>query len=53
MPLIKGLATAHSSISDYLVAYSTIPGHVPFRNNKISFIFIYTLMKIFRQYVAS
>ena len=33
----------HPNISDYLVAYSTIPGHVSFRNNKTGSIFIHTL----------
>ena len=34
----------HPNISDYMVAYSTIPGHVSFRNNTGS-IFISTLVK--------
>ena len=42
----------HPNISDYLVTYSTIPGHVSFRNNKIGSIFISTLVKIFRQHAA-
>ena len=44
--------TLHPNISDYLVAFSTIPGHVSFRNNKIGSIFISTLVKIFRQHAA-
>ena len=49
---IDSIPTAHASISDYLVAYSTIPGHVSFRNNKIGSIFIHTLVKTFRQHAA-
>ena len=44
--------TVHPNISDYLVAYSTIPGHVSFRNNKTGSIFICTLVKVFRQHAA-
>ena len=43
--------TVHPNISDYLVAYSTIPGHVSFNNN-IGSIYITTLVKIFRRYTA-
>ena len=43
--------TIHPNISDYLVAHSTIPGHVSFRNNTGS-IFISTLVKIFRKHAA-
>ena len=41
----------HPNISDYVVAYSTIPGHVSIRNNTGS-IFISTLVQIFRQYAT-
>ena len=44
--------TVHPNISDYLVAFSTIPGHLSFRNNKIGSIFIDRLVKIFRQHAA-
>ena len=44
--------SGHPNISDYLVAYSTIPGHVSFRNNKIGSIFISTLVEIFQRYAA-
>ena len=40
----------HPSISDYLVAYSTIPGHVSIRNNTNGSIFITTLVKVLRQH---
>ena len=40
----------HPSISDYLVAYSTIPGHVSIRNNKNGSIFITTLVKVLRRH---
>ena len=50
--MIDSGPTAHPNISDYLVAYSTIPGHVSFRNNKIGSIFISTLVEIFRRYAA-
>ena len=43
----------HPNISDYLVAYSTIPGHVSFRNNEVGSIFISTLVKIFRRYAPN
>jgi len=43
----------HPNISDYLVAYSTIPGHVSFRNNEVGSIFISTLVKIFRRYASN
>ena len=42
----------HPNISDYLVAYSTIPGHVSLRNKNIGSIFIFTLVKIFRRCAA-
>ena len=42
----------HPNISDYLVAYSTIPGHISIRNDKIGSIFISTLVKIFRRCAA-
>ena len=44
--------TVHPSISDYLVAYSTIPGHVSYRNNNNGSIYISTLVKIFRRFSA-
>ena len=44
--------TVHPNISDYLVAHSTIPGHVSFRNNKIGSIFISTLVEIFKRCAA-
>ena len=50
--MIDSGPTVHPNISDYLVAYSTIPGHVSFRNNKIGSVFILTLVKIFRQHAA-
>ena len=40
----------HPSISDYLVAYSTIPGHVSIQNNKNGSIFITTLVKVLRRH---
>ena len=40
----------YPSISDYLVTYSTIPGHVSIRNNKNGSIFITTLVKILRKH---
>ena len=45
--------TVHPNISDYLAAYSTISGHVSYRNNKIGSIFICTLVKVFRQHAAA
>ena len=51
--MIDSGPTVHPNISDYLVAYSTIPGHVSFRNNNNGSIFISTLVKIFRQHAAS
>ena len=48
----SGGPTVHPNISDYLVAYSTIPGHVSFRNNNIGSIYISTLVKTFRRYAA-
>ena len=50
--MIDSGPTVHPNISDYLVAYSTTPGHVSFRNNKIGSIFIDRLVKIFRQHAA-
>ena len=43
--------TVHPNISDYLVAYSTIPGQVSIRNNGGS-IFISTLVEIIKQYAS-
>ena len=43
--------TVHPNISDYLVAYSTIPGHVSIRNDGGS-IFISTLVDIIKHYVS-
>ena len=50
--MIDSGTTARPNISDYLVAYSTIPGHVSFRNNKIGSIFISTLVEIIKQYAS-
>ena len=50
--MIDSGSTKHPNISDYLVAYSTIPGHVSFRNNKIGSIFISTLVEIFQKCAA-
>ena len=50
--MIDSGPTVRLNISDYLVAYSTIPGHVSFRNNKIGSIFISTLVEIFKRYAA-
>ena len=44
--------TVHPNISDYLVAYSTIPGHASFRNNNSGSIYISTLVKTFIKYAA-
>ena len=44
--------TIYPKILDYLVAYSTIPGHASFRNNKTGSIFISALVKIFRRFSA-
>ena len=48
--MIDSGPTVHPNISDYLVAYSTIPGHVSFRNNNMGSIFISKLVKIFRRF---
>ena len=50
--MIDSGPTVYPNISDYLVAYSTIPGHISIRNKKDGSIFIYTLVKIFRRCAA-
>ena len=35
-------------MSDYLLSYSTIPGHVSWRNKKTGSWFIYTLANVFK-----
>ena len=51
--MIDSGATVHPNISDYLVAYSTIPGHVSFRNAKNGSVFIHNLVKVFRKHATN
>lgn len=43
----------HPNISDYMVAYSTVPDHVAFLNNRTGSIFITELEKKFRRHATN